>query len=211
MVTSTPARQGSPSTPRRRTRPSPPRTAAAGRHLLALAIAVLAALPVHAAAATDPEKLPIPEGSSAPTTLSGGGGGTLLRLGLGLVVVIGLISLIWYVLKRIQRTRYPALDERGPSLIEVVANTPLGPNRSLHLVRLGDELVLIGSTDHNVNAIVRVGAEDVAGLIDPAPRGGFARSSSAAPRTAMDDRDRAVATATDSSLVDRLRAMTTRR
>ncbi len=194
---------------------SPPRPTAVRRPLHALGSALfvlaMAALPAHAAPA-DPEALPIPEGSSAPTALSGGAGGTLLRLGLGLVVVLGLIALVWYVMKRIQRSRFPALDERGPSLIDVVATTSLGPNRSLHLVRIGEEIILVGATDHAVNAITRIGADDVAGVPELAPaRAGFGRSAPGAGGTGSDDRARAVATATDGSIVERLRAMTTRR
>ena len=180
-----------------------------GSALLGLA---LWAAPAFAAPAADSEKLAIPEGSAAPTALSGGVGGTLLRLGLGLVVVVGLIAAVWYVMKRVQRSRYPSLDERGPSLIDVVATTPIGPGRSLHLVRVGEEIVLVGSTEHSINAIARIGAEDAAGLVELAPLGpGFGRSGSAARGPAIDDRARAVATATDGSLVERLRAMTTRR
>lgn len=195
---------------------SPPRIAAGWRATLGLAVLALAlsALPAQAAKAkaVDPESLPIPEGSSSPTALSGGAGGTLLRLGLGLVVVVGLIALVWYVMKRVQRARYPALDERGPSLIDVVATTSLGPSRALHLVRVGEEIVLVGATDHSVNALARIGAEDTAGLVDLAPLSpAFGRSGSAARAPAIDDRARAVATATDGSLVERLRAMTARR
>ena len=215
MVISSPTRHGSPSTPRRRTRPSPPRTAAAGwpltlaAALTALALSALPALAQTTTTPTDPESLPIPEGSAAPTSLSGGAGGTLLRLGLGLVVVIGLIALVWYVMKRVHRARYPALEERGVSLIDVVATTSIGPSRALHLVRVGEEIVLVGATDQSVNAIARIGAEDAHGLMDPAPpRSGFGRPAAAEP---LGDRERAVATATDASLVERLRAMTTRR
>lgn len=190
-------------------RPLPPRIVAA-RWTLAAAMLAVSALPAAAAPARDSEALPIPEGSTTPTALSGGAGGTLLRLGLGLVVVVGLIALVWYVMKRIQNARYPALDERGPSLIDVVATTSLGPNRSLHLVRIGEEIVLVGSTDHSVNAVVRIGAEDVGHVPELAPRPGFKRSASPG-RLAMDDRERAAATAVDRSLVERLRAMTVRR
>ena len=125
--------------------------------------------------------------------------------------VVGLISLVWYVMKRIQRSRYPALDERGPSLIDVVTTTSLGPNRSLHLVRVGDEIVLVGSTDHSVNIVARIGGDDAALIEDVAPLSpAFGRSSTAVRGAAMDDRERAVATATEGSLVERLRAMTTR-
>ena len=199
---------------------SPPRIAGAGwtlrlgAALTGLALSATSALAAKATTTTPSnENLPIPEGSATPTSLSGGGGGTMLRLGIGLVVVLGLIALVWHVMKRVQRARYPALDERaGSSLIDVVATTSLGPARSLHLVRVGEEIVLVGATDHSVNVVARIGADDAPSLTDVAPTGpGFGRSSSAARAPVMDDRERAVATATDGSLVERLRAMTTRR
>lgn len=219
MVITPPTRHGSPSTHRRRMRLSPPRSAGAGwtlRLAVTLSGLLLCAMPALAApkATTTPadtENLAIPEGSATPTGLSGGSGGTLLRLGLGLVVVIGLIAAVWFVMKRVQRARYPALDERGPSLIDVVATTSLGPSRSLHLVRVGDEIVLVGATDHSVNVVARIGAEDAPGLTDLAPTGpGFGRPASAVRAPVMDDRQRAAAT-DFASLVERLRSMTTRR
>lgn len=218
MVTLTPTRHGSPSPPRRRMRLSPPRITAAGcavavaAFVASLALTALPAAAQTTTAPVDPETLPIPEGSAAPTTLSGEGGGTLLRLGIGLVVVIGLIALVWFVMKRIQRSRYPALEEKGPALIDVVTTTPLGPNRSLHLVRVGEELVLVGSTDHSITSLVRLGVDESAALVDlapPGPRFGWDTGTHAGP--GVDDRARAVATANEATLVERLRALTTRR
>ncbi len=218
MVNDTPTRHGSPSPLRRRMRPSPPRTPAAG---WALAIAAfltamaLSALPASAQTRTapvDPESLPIPEGSATPTSLSGEGGGTLLRLGIGLVVVVGLIAAVWFVLKRIQRSRYPALDEAGPSLIDVVTTTALGPNRSLHLVRVGEELVLVGSTDHGITPLARLGADEAANLVDRAASEPRTPSGPGRPDArGFDARAHAAATAEDGTLVARLRALTTRR
>ncbi|MGD9573608.1 MAG: flagellar biosynthetic protein FliO [Thermoleophilia bacterium] len=178
---------------------------------------VLAAAPAMAATATttapaDPEDLPIPEGSAAPTSLSGDGGGTLLRLGVGLVVVVGLIALVWFVMKKLQRSRYPALEEKGPDLIDVVTTTSLGPNRALHLVRVGEELVLVGSTDQAITGLARLGVEESAALVDLAPPSARFGTGSATPGgPGVDDRARAVATANEGSLVERLRALTTRR
>lgn len=195
---------------------SPTRTAAAGwvlaiaAWLTALALSAMPAAAQSRTAPVDPETLPIPEGSAAPTSLSGGGGGTLVRLGIGLLVVMGLIALVWFVMRRVQRGRYPGLDEGGAGLIDVVTTTPLGPNRSLHLIRVGDELVLIGSTDHGVTALARLGAEESSALVDgaaAAPPPGAGRSAGGP----WDDRARAVATAGEASLVERLRALTTRR
>lgn len=199
-------------------RPPSPRTAVAGRALaLAAALTALALSALPAAAQTrtapaDPEALPIPEGSSGPTTLSGEGGGTLLRMAIGLVVVVGLIAAVWFVMKRVQRSRYPAMEERGPSLIDVVTTTPLGPNRALHLVRVGEELVLVGSTDQSVSALARLGADEAAALVDLAPPGPrFGEGAGRPGGPGVDDRARAVATANEAGLVERLRALTTRR
>jgi flagellar biogenesis protein FliO len=233
MVTLTPTRHGSPHT-RRRTRPAARLGTAVGRltalALVALALALAAAPAVAQTAAAgtttaataqkapaskgggvpaDPnEKLPIPEGSSGPVSVSGDAGGTLIRLVLGLGIVVGLIGGVWYVMKRIQRSRYPAMDDRNPAgLIDVLATTSLGPNRALHLVKVGEELVLVGSTDHSVAPITRIGAEDAANLAGagaPEPKS-FRGDPGAAART------RAKTAAADASVVDRLRAMTARR
>ena len=218
MVTLTPTRHGSPS-PRRRTRPSTPRTTAGGR-IVALAAGLLTlAVTAGTAAAqagtrtapVDPETLPIPEGSATPTSLSGEGGGTLLRLAIGLIVVVGLIAAVWFVMKRVQRSRYPALEEKGPALIDVVTTTALGPNRALHLVRVGEELVLVGSTDHSVTGLARLGVEESAALVDLAPAGPRFGSGTGVPGgPGVDDRARAAATAGEATLVERLRALTTR-
>lgn len=197
---------------------SPPRTSVVGwAAAIVTFIVTLAftALPAHAQTTTapkDPESLTIPEGSAAPTSIGGDGAGTLLRLGLGLVVVIGLIAAVWYVMKRVQRSRFPALEERSTALIDVVTTTQLGPNRAVHLIRVGEELVLVGATDHTITALARLGADDALALVDlapPAPRFGAPHAGPGGP--GVDDRARAVATANDGTLVERLRAMTTRR
>ena len=50
--------------------------------------------------------------------------------------------------------------------LETVATLPLGPNRSLHLVRAGDELVLVGVAEHGVTPI-RTYSEDEARALGP--------------------------------------------
>jgi flagellar biogenesis protein FliO len=126
--------------------------------------------------------------------------------------VIGLIVLVWFVLKRVQRSRYPAAAETRTGLIDVVATTALGPNRSLHLVRVGAEIVLVGSTDQAVTRIADISPEDAAALVDLAPPDGrFGSQPPAASGPGVDDRARAVATSTDASVIERLRNLTTRR
>lgn len=189
--------------------------------LAAIALAALALLAGPARAATttapaDPEALPIPEGSSSPGNLSGGAGDTLMRLGLGLVVVVGLIALVWYVLKRVQRSRYPSLERAGKTggLIDVVSTTSIGPNRTLHVVRVGEEILLVGSTDHAITALMRLGTDDLVGLVNVPPTSStFGRNPPASPTggPGVDDRVRAVTTSSDGALIDKLRSMTTRK
>ena len=168
--------------------------------------------PARGRTTADPESQLIPEGSSRPTSIDAGGAGTLLRLLIGLVIVVGLIAAVWYVMKRVQRSRFPALEERGSALVEIVTTTPLGPNRSLHLIRVGEELLLIGSADGGITPITTLDGEQAAALVDLAPPGPrFGAPPGGAGGPGADDRARAVATAGLGSLVERLRAMTTRR
>ena len=157
------------------------------------------------------EALPIARGSRA-IGVSEGVGGAVLRLGLGLGVVLLVISIVWYVLKRARRGRFPEQDARGNALIDVVATTALGPNRSLHLVRVGTEVVVVGATEHSVTPIAHLtgdqaellaldlGAQDARGAF--APSAGSGR---------LDARSRALATAEAGTVLERLRALTTRR
>jgi flagellar biosynthetic protein FliO len=173
----------------------------------------VAVAPAFAAAPADPEKLPITSSGSGDAGITGGAGGTLARMGIGLLVVLGIIFAVWYVLKRVRSSRYPETDSRGSAMIDVLSTTPLGPNRNLHLVRVGDELIVIGATDHSVNAVARIEADQtelfLSDLTAPDARGAFTPSSGSKRN---DARFRAPEAPTaDTAVLDRLRALTTRR
>jgi flagellar protein FliO/FliZ len=54
------------------------------------------------------------------------------------------------VLKQVKASK----EERQSGLgLDTVATLPLGPNRSLHLIRAGHELVLVGAGEHGVTPI----------------------------------------------------------
>lgn len=96
---------------------------------------------------------------------SGGGssiGGTMARLGLGLIVVVGLIYGVAWLVRRQKRSGKLRL---GGDL-NVVATTQLGPNRAVHLLRVGDELVLVGSAEHGITPIRVYSGEEAAALDD---------------------------------------------
>ena len=100
------------------------------------------------------------------TSVSGGSaGGSLVRTFVGLAIVIAVIYGLYWVLKQVKSSREEKASGQG---LSALATLPLGPNRSLQLVRAGRELVLIGVSEHGVTP-VRTYSEDEAeavGLLD---------------------------------------------
>lgn len=66
-------------------------------------------------------------------------GGQLSKLLLGLLLVIGLIFLLAWVLRRMQR-----LNPRGNQAIKLISSHALGPRERLLLVQVGSEQILLG-------------------------------------------------------------------
>lgn len=87
-------------------------------------------------------------------------GGSLARFIFGLVVVLGVIYAVHWLLKKWGQSRLEGVAGRA-GVIDVVATTPLAQGRALHLVRVGDELVLVGATDQS---ITRIGELDAGSL-----------------------------------------------
>jgi len=79
--------------------------------------------------------------------------------GIGYILNLG----VYWLLKSHARAKSGRADER----IGVIATTPLAPNRSLHLVRAGDELILVGATDHSITPL-RVYTSEEAILVEGA-------------------------------------------
>ena len=147
------------------------------------------------------------QGESTPLNLSGGdasdsigsgsSSGSIVRTIVGLAIVIAVIWGITWVLKQIKQSREERTRGNGLSTAAVVA---LGPGRSLHLIRAGRELVLIGVADHGVVPIRTYTEEEAraAGLdVDVDDDPGEPRSGGRKPATMGD-------------LVDRLRERTVR-
>ncbi len=101
--------------------------------LLALPATVLAAEP--AAQATTP-------------LATGGIAGQLVQLLLGLLLVIGLIFLLAWLLRRVQQ-----IGPRGGQVIKIVASQALGPRDRLVLVQVGGEQILLGLTPGRITAL----------------------------------------------------------
>ena len=77
-------------------------------------------------------------------------GGSLLRTIVALVLVIGVIYAITWVLRRMRRSNEAKASGSG---LASVATLPLGAGRSLHLVRAGGDLILVGASEHGVTPI----------------------------------------------------------
>ncbi|WCB91394.1 hypothetical protein DSM104299_00065 [Baekduia alba] len=105
--------------------------------------------------------LNLPSDSSAQTASSvGSNGGGLARTFIGLAVVVAVIYGLTWVLRQMKKSSSGELDAHGIGL-STEASMPLGPNRSVHLIRAGRELVLVGSAEHGIVPI-RTYTEDEA-------------------------------------------------
>ena len=140
------------------------------RTVAAAFLACLLTAPVALAADTgEHTKLDLGGDSSSTTSSHVSSGGSILRTIAGLLIVLAVIYGITWVLKQVKASKATAAS--GNSL-EQIASLPLGANRALHLVRAGDEIVLIGAAEHGVTPIRRFSEAEAIemGLIDgPAP------------------------------------------
>jgi flagellar protein FliO/FliZ len=127
--------------------------------LAACAGMLLAAPPVFAASNSESTPLHLP--SADQTQAASGGGGGLIRTFVGLAIVLAVIYGLYWVLKQVKASRESAASGQG---LESIATIPLGPNRSLHLVRAGREVVLLGVAEQSVVPI-RAYREDEARAI----------------------------------------------
>jgi len=133
---------------------------------VAAVVLLLGAFPARALAARA-------GGESTPVDLTGagdqgsniGGGGSLVRTIVGLAVVIGVIYGVAWVLRQVKASRQPRATGAG---LASLASVPLGANRSVHLVRAGKDLVLLGVAEQGVVPIRTYTEEQArdAGLID---------------------------------------------
>lgn len=125
------------------------RSGAVARPLAALLAGAVLALIPHAVGAQEP----VPLGSGTGGIAGYGLGdwvGLAVRLGLVLLVIWGaIVAMRWYS----RRMNGPGGSTRH---LHVLESRALGPNRSLHLIRLGGRAVLIGVTPERINALLEI-------------------------------------------------------
>lgn len=118
--------------------------------------------------------LAAPRGEDTPlrledqTQAAAGGGGTLVRTFVGLAIVIGVIYGLYWVLKQVKSSREEKASGSGLSSL---ATLPLGPNRSIYVVRAGNEILVVGATEHGITPLRAYPEEEarIAGLLEEAP------------------------------------------
>lgn len=136
----------------------------------------------------DLEKVPTIEAAQP-----GSAGGGLVRTFVGLAVVIGVIYGLYWILKQVKASREESSSGHG---LAPLATLPLGPNRALHMVRAGREVVLLGVSEHGVTPVrtYRESEAYEAGLIeadgyagdDHGPSGPVARTAVAGVRGVLE-------------------------
>jgi flagellar protein FliO/FliZ len=92
-----------------------------------------------------------------------------MRTFVGLAIVVAVIYGLYWVLRQIKSSRE---EQASGSGLRTEAVVPLGPNRSLHLVRAGRELVLVGVAEQGVVPI-RTYTEAEAAAAGLLPDGGL--------------------------------------
>ncbi|MDY4300200.1 flagellar biosynthetic protein FliO [Pseudomonas salmasensis] len=102
---------------------------------------LLLALPLSALAAE-----PVAQAAAAPAV--GSVGGQLTQLVLGLLLVIGLIFVLAWLMRRVQR-----IGPGNGQVIELVGSRALGPRDRLVLVQVGEEQILLGITPGRITPL----------------------------------------------------------
>ncbi|MDR1315601.1 MAG: flagellar biosynthetic protein FliO [Spirochaetales bacterium] len=92
-------------------------------------------------------------GEAAPeiTPLTSFGVGDFLRMVLVLALVVGLIYGVFHFIKKAGGPR-----DSGMRFIRVLETRPLAGNRHLHLVEIGNEVLLVGSAENGVSLVSQV-------------------------------------------------------
>jgi flagellar biosynthetic protein FliO len=83
--------------------------------------------------------------------------GILFKLFISLVVIIGLIYLTVFLLKKFNNRALPG----GNQIIKIIGRTYLTPKQSLYIVKLASTYAVLGVSDNSVNLIKELSAEEV--------------------------------------------------
>jgi flagellar protein FliO/FliZ len=135
------------------------------------AIGLVLLAPAHAYAASgtgEDTPLNLPADGGAKKITGASGSGSIVRTIVGLAIVLGVIYGLYWVLKQVKASGEEQVSGTG---LEPLATLPLGANRSLQLVRAGQEVVLVGVAEQSVTLIRTYGENEARalGLLVDAP------------------------------------------
>ncbi len=116
-------------------------------------------------------------GTPHPTTSTGGA--SIVRTIVGLAIVIAVIWGLAWILKQVKAGKDPHVSSSG---LASIAALTLGSGRAVHLVRAGNDYVLLGATEHGLAPIHRYTEEEAreAGLFLEQPQPERSRLASVA-------------------------------
>jgi flagellar protein FliO/FliZ len=105
-----------------------------------------------------------PSTSSHPSSSTGGA--SIVRTIVGLAIVLGVIWGLAWILRQVKGRRDPRVAATG---LTSVAALPLSSGRSVHLVKAGNDYLLLGSAEHGLMPIHRYTEQQAleAGLLSP--------------------------------------------
>ncbi|KAE9658641.1 flagellar biosynthetic protein FliO [Pseudomonas fluorescens] len=108
-----------------------------------LMVGLWVALPLSAWAAE-----PVAQAAVAAAPVGSGLGGQLTQLVLGLLLVVGLIFVLAWLLRRVQQ-----VGPGNAQVIEMIGSRALGPRDRLVLVQVGEEQILLGLTPGRITPL----------------------------------------------------------
>ena len=117
--------------------------------------------PIFAAVAAHGENQLLELGSSSTASNAASSGGSIARTIVGLGIVILVIFGLRWVLKQFKHGREKKAAGGG---LSSMATLPLGQNRSLHVVRAGREVLVVGSGEHGVTPVRSYSEEEARAL-----------------------------------------------
>jgi flagellar protein FliO/FliZ len=113
---------------------------------------LLTAPAAFAAGSGEDTKLNLGSANEPAKAAHSASGGSLVRTIGGLVVVLAVIYGLYWVLKQVKTSKESTAAGDG---LETLATLPLGANKTLHLVRAGREIVLLGTAEQAIAPIRR--------------------------------------------------------
>jgi flagellar protein FliO/FliZ len=132
--------------------------------------------PFHQDTTPLPAAVTAPHGSGGSPISVGSSSGEIVRTIVGLAVVLGVIYGLYWLLRSAGRARSGQGDRR----IAVIATTPIAQSRTLHLVRAGGEVILVGVSEQAITPL-RVYPDDSVFELEPHEPAGLPAPEPPAP------------------------------